>query len=394
MVKEINILSRDFYPDNSAVARLLTELAEDLSKEFIINVFAGYPFYYSNNLPKDLKNRNIKIKRIWCTNFSKDNLFFRTINEIIFAVNIFFRVLFSKNRLNIIPSLPFILQLTVLLLNKIRNQEYILINYEVIPELLAAIDVVKKDSLKYKILYYLSGKVIDNSKFTISIGNCMTKLLNKKTKHPEKIRFIPNWADSRKIIPIPKDKNEFLIRNNLTDKFIVSFSGNLGRYTDIESVLKAAKELEDVIFVFIGGGKKKEIVLEFKNKLNNILFFDYLPAEEVKYSLNCGDIALVLMTKEAKGCVVPSKIYELMAAGKPLIIVSAEGTELENIIEKAKNGFIIRPKDYRSIKEAILRLKKDKQLLEEMGKNSRDYAVKNFEKKRITDKYLDILRKI
>ena len=399
MNKEVNILSRDYYPDNSAVARLLTELSEDLSKEFKINVFAGHPFYYYNGKLKNIENNKIKVKRAWCPNLHKDNLFKRTINELFLSLNVFSRLCFSKNKLNIVTSLPFPLQLTALLLNKIRKHKYILITYETMPELMAATHLMDKKSLRYKILHYLSKKVIDNSSLTVSIGSCMTELLKNKTKYPEKIRFIPNWADIERVVPIPKEENYFLLRKHIADKFIISFSGNLGRYVDVNSVLKVAKELrkdKEIAFVFIGNGKKQTKVFDFKKKcaLENIHIFDYLPREEVNYSLNSGDVALVLMDKGTKGVLVPSKVYELMAAARSLIVITEKDTELEKIVNNAKNGFVIRPGDSKSLKKAIVELKTNRKLHEQMGRNSRNYVVKNFSRKNITEKYAKIIKEI
>lgn len=398
MEKEVNIVSRDFYPDNAAVARISTELAQGLAKEFKVNVFAGNPFYYSNEKPKELQNPRIKIKRVWCPNFSKDRLVFRTISEATFAANSFLKLLFSKNRPTIITSLPFSVQVMALLLKKLRSQKFILINHEVMPELMAATKVLPKKSLLYRILYYLSRKIIDNSEFTVSIGCAMSELLRAKTKYPEKIRFIPNWANTKEVFPVPKEQNLFLKENRLQNRFVVSFSGNLGRYVDVETVLQAARQLEnhrDIVFVFIGGGQKKQTVADFieKNKSKNILLFDYLPTEQINYSLSSGDIGLVLMGKGTKGVVVQSKIYPLMAAGQPLIALTEEGNEIEKIINEAENGLIVRPGDANGLKNAVLKLKENSSMRKEFAKNSLKH-IKKYDTNAVMKKYRSLVREV
>jgi glycosyltransferase involved in cell wall biosynthesis len=397
MRKEVNFLSRDYYPDNSAVSRLITELTEYLSKDIKVNVFAGYPFYYCGQKTRKNTIKNLNIKRIWCPNLSKDNLFFRAFTEFFFTSNIFLKVLFAKKKMNIVNSLPFGLQLVALLLKIIRNQNYILINYETFPELAFHSGIINKKSLKYKALDYLNKKVIDNSEYTIAIGRCMQKKLENKTKFPEKIKFIPNWADTKKIRPIPKKQNKFLFKNEISDKFIVSFSGNLGRYIEVDSVLNTAKALQknkDILFLFIGNGRKRKKIEEFKikNNLNNIQIFDYLPYEQKCFSLSSGDIALILMNKGTKGVVVPSKTYELMSAGKPLIAVTEPGTEIEKIIKEAKNGYVINPGDSDSLKKSILNLYRDQNRAKLMGEISRKFVIGNFKKNLITQKYLSLIQ--
>jgi glycosyltransferase involved in cell wall biosynthesis len=395
MKKELNLLSRDFYPDNAAVARIATDLAKQFAKHYIVNVYAGKPFYYSSARAENLKNKNIRITRVWCPDFSKDNLLLRAITEAAFAANTLFKLLASKKKLNIVMSLPFSLQAVALLMKKIKRQKYILVNHEVMPELMAATNVLSRKNIFYKILHYVSKKIIDNSEYTVSIGRAMTKLLKSKTKYPEKIKYIPSWADSI-VKPVPRNKNSFLRQNHLTDKFIVSYSGNLGRYIDVETVLSAAKELEskkDIVFLFIGGGKKKELVLNYikQNNSRNVMFFDYLPVSQINDSLNSGDISLVLMGKRTRGVVVPSKIYQCIAAGKPAIAVTEPGTEIERIIENLNSGLIVRPGDVNSFKNAVLKLRNNKQLLNKMAKNSLQPA-KSFSVEKVAEHYLELVK--
>ena len=177
-------------------------------------------------------------------------------------------------------------------------------------------------------------------------------------------------------------------------KFIVSFSGNLGRYVDLNSLLNVIYELRDdkLLFLFIGGGKRKKELCDFvRNKnIKNVKIFDYLNVDRINESLNSGDISLILMDKGMKGIVVPSKTYELMAAGKPIIAISPKGTDVEKVILSAKNGFVVRLGDTKELKKVILILKKNKEMIRKLSRNSLKNS-KKYDIQKIIKKYLELI---
>ncbi len=379
----MNILTRDFFPDYSAVAKKMTGLAEDLTAAGIdVQVYTANPQYYCREKPE--KRRNIR--RVLCTSFDKDNLLLRAINEVSFGISIFAILLFSKKKMNIIPSLPFSLQLSALLLRKIRNQDYIIINYEIMPELMCSSGLMSYDGPFFRMLNKIAKKVLDNARCIITLTASMSKKLESKVR--KKIVTIPNWTDTDVYYPIKRKENEFLRRNKLSDSFVVSYSGNFGRYMDFDTVLKAAELLPQIRFLFIGNGAQKGRI----TKADNIFYHDYLPNSRINESLNSGNIALVLTNQKDDDYVMPSKILDLMAAGRPIVAVS-RNSEIKKIIARSRNGFVVNPGEPDSLKRAILALKNDKKLQKEMGKNSRDYAARHFSRKKITGQYVELLKK-
>ena len=212
---------------------------------------------------------------------------------------------------------------------------------------------------------------------------------------PEKLRVIHNWADGDFIKPLRKSKNDFCKTLGLEDKLVVLYSGNIGLSHDLETVIKAAKKLEneDIAFLFIGEGGKKEKLKRMaeKLKLNNVLFLPYQSIENLPYSLTCGDISIVSLEDGVEGLAVPSKLYAYLAAGSAIIGVVGRGSEVSDIIKGHRCGFQIEQRDVVGLVKAVTILKEDRKLLDEMKANARRCFEENFEKEMAMVKYYRVI---
>lgn len=394
---DLNIISRDFFPDNSPVAGQITELTEDLaSSGFNLTVYCGKPFYYYKGNTADKRWEGIRIRRIWTTNFDKDIIPLRLINELIFSISLFLYLLFTKPRLSLSITLPVSNQLVMVLLKKIRGLDYVIINYETIPELLSVAGKLHQNSFIFKSLNYLNKKFLNHAKKVISIGDCMSSILKDKMKDPSKLVKITNWADRRKIYPLSRKQIRLIQGNGLLNKFIVAYNGNVARYMDFNVVIEAAERLlpvKEISFVFVGNMTKKKSILEQieRRNLDNISSFDYLSWDEVNESCNIGDVGLVPMNRISYGVVVPSKIYTYMAARKPVIGITRPDTELAQTIRESRCGFIVEPEDSNGLAQTILRLFEDRKLSLEKGLNGFSYFLNHFDRNLITREYVHLL---
>lgn len=136
------------------------------------------------------------------------------------------------------------------------------------------------------------------------------------------------------------------------------YSGNIGLYYDLENIIKVIgkfKDREEVVFTFIGDGTVKSKIEEYvtNNQLNNVTFIPYQDKADLIYSLNAADIHWVVNAKGIKGVSVPSKLYGVMAAGKPVLGVLDEGSEARLIVEESNCGICIQPCDYKEIENKI-----------------------------------------
>ena len=181
-------------------------------------------------------------------------------------------------------------------------------------------------------------------------------------------------------------------------KFIVLYSGNIGDLHEFDTIISAAEDIQnkghkDIVFVFIGEGIKKEYIgIKAEEKgLNNILFFPYQPREMLTYSLGIADVSLVTLEKGFEGMVVPSKIYGILASGRPVIAVVGGDSEIVEIIREGKCGRIVKIGDGKALSGAVIEYYKNPQKCREDGWNGRRYFEENFDRKITTEKYIKVI---
>lgn len=175
------------------------------------------------------------------------------------------------------------------------------------------------------------------------------------------------------------------------------YSGNLGLYYDLENLIRISSEFntdDNIHFLFIGEGASKSTMESYvaSNKLNNVTFLPYQSKEFIKYSLNAADAHLVVNQKGIKGVSVPSKIYGVMAAGKPVLGVLEEGSEADILIRSSNSGFVSEPQDYDQLVANIKSLvTMDDRTRKEMGLRGRQYLEANLTREKSLSKYKELL---
>lgn len=392
----ILIITGHFHPDNSADSYLLTELGEDLVKAgFKVDILTKQPSYYTNIIvPRKEIFKGMSIERIESTRFNRQNLLLRLLDDIVYLISLIKNSLKYNQDIILVNTMPILMPFVVYFLNLIRNQKYVIINYEVLPELANKVSILGKYNPLYIIYNWFITKTLKNASYVVSIGKDMKEILKKKVDD-NKIVIIPNWADSQKFFP--ENANVFRTKNKLNNNFIVQYSGNIGRTIDIESIINVAKRLKNhkkIKLVFVGMGiKLKQLEYYIKRyNLNNIILLPYQNKEYLNMSLNSADVSLVIIKKGCEGLVVPSKIYPSMACGKPIIGFLDKKSDTATSILTARAGFVIN--NSKELADKIIYLFNNKNKRIEMGHNSLKYFLANYERKLSTQKYIALLKSL
>ena len=212
----------------------------------------------------------------------------------------------------------------------------------------------------------------------------MRELIRQKLKGDvNKVVIIPNWADTDLVQPIPRARNALLKQLQLSDKFIVLYAGNLGRSHDVESILAAAELLKDqteVRFLIVGCGAKKAWAgtqIQRKN-LGNVTLLDRVPRAELPHLLNAGDVALISFLSGMAGVSVPSRMYNFLAAGTPIVAATDPTSEVAWVIREQQVGWVVQQQDPQCLAETIERAKRDPERLAEMSHRARHAAVNEY----------------
>jgi len=196
----------------------------------------------------------------------------------------------------------------------------------------------------------------------------------------DRVLIATNWADLDLIEPQPRDENTLLHELGLTEKFVLQYAGNMGYPNDIETIIKAAiilKDRNDIHFLFIGSGAKKPLIESSigKNNLTNVTILGQRPRSDQRNFLNACDIALISLVSGMKGVSVPSRTYNTLAAGKPIIAITEKGTEIASVIEEERVGWVVSPGHPQQLVTTILMAKAQRYLLVEMSARAREAAV-------------------
>jgi glycosyltransferase involved in cell wall biosynthesis len=404
--KKVYFLTQYFYPDIASTAQLLTELAEDLSKYGLkVEVFTTQPSYTKfKKVPSIEKYNGVIIRRVWSTSFSKNNILGRIINEITYIISILLVLLFKRLEKGIllIVTNPPLLPVVSLILKRIKKFPYIYLVYDIYPDIAVKLGYLSPKSILARFFEAVNRRALVSADKIIVLGECMKNIIEKKiSNYPEcleKIEIIHNWADEKKIFPVPKVSNWFIKEYGLEGKFVVLYSGNLGISHPLESIIEVANKLKDknIVFLFIGDGGKKPILEKMAKemKLKNVKFLPYQDKEVLKYSLSSGDVAIVTMEEGIEGLSVPSKIYGFLAAGRPILGIVSKKSEVSLIVEKANCGFIVEPNDVDKISSAIEYLYSNPNLLTKFSDNARKFFESNFARSKITKRYYEIIKTI
>ncbi len=377
--RSVYLLNQSFYPDADATGQMMTDLSEDLVKQGMgVTVIAGK----RRGAATEVFN-GVMVYRVPVLKLDKKILPFRYLNYLSFFPSVFIKVLLlPRPDVYFIVSSPPFMYFIGWMLKFIKKTRLIFDVQDLYPDVAVNLGLLKSLWLANKIgcltlgMYRAADRVI-------CIGETMQALLVKRGVPAAKLVMIHNWADGSKLYPILRAAN---------DKFIIQYSGNIGMVHDIDTVLTAAERLRseaDVGFDFIGDGVQAKKIRDAK--LPNVRLLPYKPRSELNESLNACDLALVTMKAGFGGVVVPSKLYGILATGKPVIAVCPSDSEVVSIIKENNCGIAVSPGDVNGLVKAISGLYADRELVKTMGENARKVFLAKYDRHIETNKYYDAI---
>jgi glycosyltransferase involved in cell wall biosynthesis len=396
---KIALVSQYFFPDYAATGNLMTGLASGLAKKGCdIQVYTGYPSYWG--IKQKCKKQEIfdgvTINRIFHLRLDTRTKIGSIFHGLSFFIFTLFRLLFLVDkRLLLIVTTPPFLPFIGYILKKVRNRDYIVIIHDIDPDISIKVHFIKKGLITC--LWERGNRLVyKNAEKIIVLSECMADIIRSKCKDVHgKLVIIQNWEDGHFIKPMKKDENWFAINNNLLDKFVVLYSGNMGLNHDLVPFVESAQYLKKttVEFLFIGEGAQKDKLIKKSQDLHlmNIRFLDYQPREILPYTTTCGDVILISQERGTEGLCVSSKFYTALAAGKPIIALTGENSEISKVLKEKNCGFNLSSYNPHEIAECILKLESDKEFCNQLGENSRKVFEDEFTYQKAVNKYYNII---
>ena len=364
IMKRIWILSEIYFPEQTSTGYLLTKTAEGLAQEYEVKVITGPAtnfFQKVSSLQYEVRN-NVEIFRCQGTSFDKNFILGRLANLVTRSTTIFWKALLSCQQQDVIlvvtnpPLLPFV----ALLLKWLKGCRFVLLVHDVFPEALVATGLCQPSSIIVRIGQVMNRILYGHSSKIITLGRDMSKLAQAKLSGNDenKIVCIPNWAECDIVKPTDRASNLRLQELGIANKFVVLYAGNIGRTHGIEYIAQAAKTLQanpNIHFIISGFGYKKKWLEEYvgSNSLENVSILDPCPRNELIILLNACDVAIISFVPGMAGVAVPSRMYNQMAAGKPILAVADDWSELAEVIREEEIGWVVEPGDMEGLVRTI-----------------------------------------
>jgi glycosyltransferase involved in cell wall biosynthesis len=238
--------------------------------------------------------------------------------------------------------------------------------------------------------------LVQRAAMNVALGETMRRrLIDDKGAPPDRLTIIQDWADTAAITPGPRD-NAFRRAHGLAGKFVVMHSGNLGLSQGLEAVVEAADRLKDqaeIAFVFQGEGVSKE-TLEAQvhaRRLANVRFLPFAPKDSLGESFAAADVFVVSLQRGLAGYIVPSKLYGILAAGRPYIAAVEEACEVASLTRANHCGVVVDPGDAAQLADAVVRLHRDPELTARCGAQARQLAL-SFDRRSQVARYMGMFR--
>lgn len=403
--KTLWVISELYYPEMTSTGYYLTKIAEGLTDSFDVKVLCGQPNYSARGTraPNSEYHNGVEIFRAFGTTLDKNVIFYRLINMFTLSLSIFIKAVFRFRKNDDIlvvttpPSMPFVIALAAFL----KNSKYTLLIHDNYPEILIAAGKTTDDSLAVKFLNRANGWLYKRAKKIIVVGRDMKQLVEEKITNKNgtsiiPIDVIPNWAELELVEPKPKNENLLLEELNVKEKFIFLYAGNMGYPNDLESFIDCAEKLNDdkrFHFIFLGNGVKRKWLEKTvgDKKLINVSLLNPRPRSEQKIFLNACDVAIVSLVKKMWGVSMPSRTYNILAAGKPILALTEEKSELAKIIQEDKVGWIVQPNNPEKLLETIYLIYEERANIRIKNEAARKSAIENYSLSNALKKYRESL---
>ncbi|KOP25812.1 glycosyltransferase [Hapalosiphon sp. MRB220] len=402
MVK-LSVLTQFFPPDYAATGQLLEELTRQLGYLGVeTEVFTSQPGYAfkSSHAPSVQHFGEVLVQRSRTAQLWPGRIRGKAVNGILFTLRAALHLLKNGRRFNLLllTTAPPFLPILGYLAHTWFRLPYVCILYDLYPDIAIALNVISKDHWIAKLWRKLNKLVWQKAKAIIVLSPAMKMRVTAICPQIEdKVFVIHSWGDPDLIVPIAKKENWFALKHNLVNKFTVLYSGNMGRCHDMDTILEAAKLLQDepIQFVFIGSGAKQDELITDVNRLGlkNFVFLPYQDKEVLPYSLTAGDLSLVSVDGGMESLVAPSKLYPALATGRPVAVICSEYSYLRQMITQANCGDTFENGDSYGLAKFIRLLSQDRELAKRMGRSGRQYMRSHYTPEIISRQYLDVLQR-
>jgi glycosyltransferase involved in cell wall biosynthesis len=391
------VLNQYYRPGVEATAYLLSELCEALADDYDVTVVTGR-VQGRPDLPDEEDVNGVRILRTRSTAFDRTRLHLRAANYATYLADSLLLSL-AAGRPDAVLCLtdPPMIGDVGLVVARSFGVPLVVISEDVFPEI-----AVELRRLENPVVVGLLGRMVElylrRADRIVAIGDTMRSRLIAKGAPSERVTVIENWVDTHAIVPRPAP-TDWARDQGLAGTFVVMHSGNVGHAQDLETLVRAGsflRDLDDVRIVIVGFGARAQAVHDLARRLDvdNVVFLPYQPRELLSESLSSADLHFVGLAKGLSGFVVPSRVYGIMAAGRPVLAGVDADSETARLVELSGCGVVVEPGRADLVAGAIRAARAGELQLDGMGANGRSYVEREADRTVAFTRYRSLFREL
>ena len=387
------VLNQYYWPGVEATANLLTDLCEALADEFDVRVVTGVLHGHEDE-PRAAERHGVRIERVASTAYERSQLPRRAANYVTYLGGALAAALRGP-RPDVVLCMtdPPMIGDVGLAAARRFDVPLLVISMDVFPEI--AVELKRLENpVAVGLLRSLVGLYLKRADRVVAIGETMQRRLEEKGTPAERIAVIPNWVDTS---ALTRD-NEWARTNGLVDRFVVMHSGNVGHAQDLDTLVRSTtflRDLDDLKVLVIGFGARHEETVALARRLEaNVWFKPFQPREALAQSLSTADVHFVGLGRGLSGYVVPSRLYGILAAGRPVIVAADDESETAHVVREVECGVVIPPGRPDVLAGTIRELREQPDELAAMGARGREYVVAAADRLVAIGRYRALLREL
>lgn len=376
----ILLLNEYYPPDTSATAKMAAQVAETLAERHRVTVVAGRPSYdpdefYSWALLHKRVQNGVTVERVGSTAYPRHDMRKRVANYLSYTTLAVPRAVALRPDVVLAMTDPPFAGIAGAFASKMTGRPFVYNIRDLYPEMAVGGEIVNRSAWTDR-WERLHRRALRQAARVIVLGDDMRDRIVAKGIAPERVRII---RDGSLPAPAPPNITDPIVQQiRCGFPFVVVHAGNLGFYGAWNTLLKAAEILrnENVGFVFIGDGANRAALEQQSSTLPNVRFLPFRPASEIPHVMAAGDLHVVTVRRGLEGVVVPSKLYSILAAARPVLVVAPATTDAARIVSAERCGVAADPDDAQAVAGAIRSLRDNSAALAEMACRSHAAAEK------------------
>jgi glycosyltransferase involved in cell wall biosynthesis len=396
------VLHQHYWPEIAATAQILSDLCEDLAERgHSVTVVCGQPSYRvldgAERQPTEEQHRGVRIRRVWSVRPASRGVPARLLKYgSYFASSLAEALLRGRPDVCFVMSTPpLLLGLSATMLRQLRSVPFVYSVQDLYPDIAIDLGVLTANGPLTSAIDLVARQCYRAAAAMVTLSPGMAEKLASRSGASERIHVIPNWADTSTLRPAPRD-NAFARAHGLADRFVVQYSGNLGMSQGLDGLIDAAEALRalPIQFAFIGDGNARPSLERAvkERRLANVSFLPPQPRENLSEVLSACDLGTVPMKRNVAGDLVPSKLYGIMAAARPVLASVEPRSEVARVVREHDCGWVVAPESGEALAAGIQRaFSMTSAQRTEFGERGRDACTRLYTREVLTSRYAEVI---